>query len=250
MPPPTSIDQLPLDRWRELNANGVVVGSVAQDRQPASRSRSMSSRSPRAERRWRKEYSGSIANPRLYAHTIADEIHQAAARAERRRADEADVLLRSRRRAHEGAGRRSRNQRGLHRRLRRREPAARDGHQVAEHHAGVGARRSVDRLHDLSVAAYQDIFVSFIHQGRFDVPADGNPSKQNYLPAWSPDGSKIAFTSNRDGNPEIYVMNRDGSGLRRHDQQPDDRRHADVVADRQPDSPGCRTAPAARRSTS
>ncbi len=32
------------------------------------------------------------------------------------------------------------------------------------------------------------------------------------FPAWSPDGEKIAFTSGRDGNPEIYVMNADGSG--------------------------------------
>jgi hypothetical protein len=30
-------------------------------------------------------------------------------------------------------------------------------------------------------------------------------------PAWSPDGSRIAFHSNRDGNYEIYVMNADGS---------------------------------------
>ena len=36
----------------------------------------------------------------------------------------------------------------------------------------------------------------------------------DYWPAWSPDGKRIAFTSNRDGNYEIYVMNADGSDLR------------------------------------
>ncbi len=34
-------------------------------------------------------------------------------------------------------------------------------------------------------------------------------------PAWSPDGQKIAFASNRDGNTEIYVMNEDGSAQTR-----------------------------------
>lgn len=34
-------------------------------------------------------------------------------------------------------------------------------------------------------------------------------------PVWSPDGTKIAFSSNRDGNWEIYVMNADGTGQRR-----------------------------------
>ncbi|MCY4473859.1 MAG: hypothetical protein OXC83_00275, partial [Chloroflexi bacterium] len=32
-------------------------------------------------------------------------------------------------------------------------------------------------------------------------------------PAWSPDGRRIAFDSNRDGDWEIYVMNADGSGV-------------------------------------
>ena len=32
----------------------------------------------------------------------------------------------------------------------------------------------------------------------------------NELPTWSPDGTKIAFTTDRDGNSEIYVMNADG----------------------------------------
>ena len=33
--------------------------------------------------------------------------------------------------------------------------------------------------------------------------------------AWSPDGTKLAFTRSRDGNAEIYVINADGSGLKR-----------------------------------
>jgi len=34
-------------------------------------------------------------------------------------------------------------------------------------------------------------------------------------PAWSPNGKKIAFQSDRDGVPEIYVMSADGNGQRR-----------------------------------
>ncbi len=42
-------------------------------------------------------------------------------------------------------------------------------------------------------------------------------------PAFSPDGSRIAFVSQRDGNAEIYVMNADGTGSTRitNDPQPD-----------------------------
>jgi Tol biopolymer transport system component len=34
---------------------------------------------------------------------------------------------------------------------------------------------------------------------------------EDYGPTWSPDGAKIAFTTNRDDDYEVYVMNADGS---------------------------------------
>jgi TolB protein len=40
----------------------------------------------------------------------------------------------------------------------------------------------------------------------------GEVAAPDDAPAWSPDGRKIAFVSNRDGTHEVYVMNADGSG--------------------------------------
>ena len=62
---------------------------------------------------------------------------------------------------------------------------------------------------------YPDIYVSYIYQGKMDQPAHGTETVHNFLPAFSPDGSRIAFMTNRDGNMEIYTVNRDGSNLRR-----------------------------------
>ena len=40
-------------------------------------------------------------------------------------------------------------------------------------------------------------------------------------PSWSPDGKRIAFTSTRDGNYEIYLINADGTQLRRVTNHPE-----------------------------
>ena len=39
--------------------------------------------------------------------------------------------------------------------------------------------------------------------------------KNDDNPRWSPDGSKIAFTSTREGAPQIFIANADGSNARK-----------------------------------
>ncbi len=48
----------------------------------------------------------------------------------------------------------------------------------------------------------------------------GDPSSPSGLffqvePAWSPDGQRVAFVSNRDGTPHVFVMRADGTGTKR-----------------------------------
>jgi len=44
---------------------------------------------------------------------------------------------------------------------------------------------------------------------------NGNGKFVSHHPAWSPDGKKIAFASNRDGFSEIYIMDSDGKNVER-----------------------------------
>ena len=58
--------------------------------------------------------------------------------------------------------------------------------------------------------------IAFVSGGIHSMNADGSGDTQLAAdgtdPAWSPDGAKIAFVSQRDGSAEIYSMNADGSG--------------------------------------
>jgi TolB protein len=211
IPPATSISEPPFDRWRELGADGVVIGVVQKT--PAGVRVELRLYNVRARQQvFGREYTGSAANPRLYAHTMSDELHES-----------------------------QRSLRGVARSKltfssdRNKEPVAgtvekRDVKEVyVGDYDGANQRRiTINRSLNITPVwspdgraiaytsyrrGFPDVYLSLIYQGTLETPTRG--IGQNWLPAFSPDGTRVALTSNRDGNPEIYVMNRDGSDVRR-----------------------------------
>jgi TolB protein len=63
----------------------------------------------------------------------------------------------------------------------------------------------------------------------YTINVDGSGEKRltdspglDAFPAWSPDGERIVFATDRDGNWELYVMDAEGAGLRRLTNTPED----------------------------
>lgn len=60
----------------------------------------------------------------------------------------------------------------------------------------------------------QSPFNRFVTACRPSVNLTDSPS-EDALPIWSPDGTRITFESERDGDAKVYIMNADGSSLNR-----------------------------------
>jgi TolB protein len=213
IPAAVEIGSPPFERWRELGADGLVMGSVTK-KGDAVRVEMRLFSVTRRQQVYAREYTGSAANPRLYAHTIADEIHQSQRNLRGvARTKLAFVSDRDREKV-----------KGTVEKRDVKEVYTADYDGMNQRRITIGWQLNVSPVWspDARAIAYtswrngfMDIVVSRIYEGIMSNPAKGNPNAQNSLPMYSPDGKSMAFTSNRDGNPEIYIMNVDGSGVRR-----------------------------------
>jgi TolB protein len=220
IPVPASIDAVPFDRWRELGAEGLVIGVVRKTGTGVTVQVKLFNVAGQTAA-FSKEYSGTAANPRLFAHTISDEIHK-----------------------------QQRNLSGVAR-TKLTFSSDRDGERmkgtiynrgvkeiyIADYDGANPRRITVNRSLNINPvwssdgkaiaytsyrrANFPDIYIQRIYEGTPpEAPAKGSERIHNLLPAWSPDGTKMAFMSFRDGNAEIYVMDVNGSNLRRITRHP------------------------------
>jgi TolB protein len=218
IPAATSTEQVALDRWKEIGADGVVVGSIRKG--PSGyivEVRLLQVVGGRVA--IGKQYSGSLNSVkdggRIYAHTAADDIHQSQRQV--RGVARTKLLFSSDRdgtRMKGPVG--DRDISNIYRSDYDGANQTRITYTAGLDITPVWAPNGAEIAYASWRSGYSDIIVQSMVSGMpAQKPAKGSFDTQNYLPAWSPDGTKLAFMSSRDGNPEIYYMNRDGSGLRR-----------------------------------
>ena len=210
IPAARTAEQMPFAAWRELGADAVFFGTVQRTGNDVRvQVRLFNVRTRQSV--FAKEYGGSATNPRLFAHTISDEVYIQ----QRQLRGVARTKL---------AFVSDRNRQRLDGTVENREVKE---IYVADYDGANQRRLTVSRQlninpswapdsRSLAYTTYRpnpDIFVSRIYEGVLQNPTKGVGT--NYVPVFSPDGKQIAFMSARDGNPEIYVMNADGSSVRR-----------------------------------
>ena len=76
IPTARTAEEVPFAAWRELGADAVVFGTVQKTDPNTVRVQVRLYNVRSRQTVFAKEYTGSATNPRLYAHTMSDEIHQ------------------------------------------------------------------------------------------------------------------------------------------------------------------------------
>jgi TolB protein len=212
IPPATALDDVPFDRWRELNADGLVIGTVQKTETGVRvEVRLFNVRSRQSV--FAREYTGPIASRRAYAHYAADDIH----REQRALKGVARTKLTF------NSDRAGERVQGTIETRGAKEIYIADYDGENQRRVTIGFNLNINSAwspdaRSLAYTSYRrgqpHIFVSHIYQALPPLQlTKGNG--QHWLPRWSPDGTRIAFSATTDGNEEIYVMNRDGANLRR-----------------------------------
>jgi TolB protein len=206
-----SLAEIPFDRWRELNADGLVTGTVQKTGNLLRvEVRLFNVRGKQSV--FGKIYSGSPANPRSYAHMAADDIYQTQ-RALKGVAQTKLTFVSDR--DGEAMG-------GTVERRDVKEVYISDYDGERQQRVTVGRTLNVfprwsPNGRSIAYTSYRrgtpNIFVSNIYEATLEEITKG--TAENWLPAWSPDGSKFCFASPREGKgyTNLYIVNRDGSGL-------------------------------------
>ena len=231
IPAARSVTDVPFDRWRELGADGLLIGTVQKDGTGLKiQVRLFNVVSRQAV--FAREYTGSAGNPRAYAHTTADEIHQQQ-RALRGIARTKLTFSSDRDREKVTDTVENRDVKEIY---------------IADYDGANQRRITVNRALNItptwapdgrSIAytsyarGFPTLFISFIYEGRRDEPT--RAARRTGCRPGRPTGRRSRSRSNRDGNAELYVMNRDGGGMRRLTNHPGHRHDADLVADRRAD---------------
>jgi TolB protein len=211
IPAAGSIEAVPYDRWRELGADGVIIGTV-QRAQTGIRVELRLYNVRARQSIYGREYTGSAANPRVYAHTMSDELHDS--QRQLRGVARTKLTFSS-----------DRNKEAVIATVEKRDVKE---VYIADYDGANPRRITINRTLNvfpnwapdgraIAYTSYRsgvpDVLISNIYAGTMENPTKG--VAQNWLPVFSPDGKRIAFNSNRDGNPEIYLINRDGTNLMR-----------------------------------
>jgi len=211
IPKATSLTDIPFDRWRELNADGVVVGAVQKVANGVRVDvRIYNVRNHQTA--FSRSYTASSANPRAFAHMASDEIFKMQ-RSLNGVAQSKLTFASDRDGERMGGTVESRQVKEIY-------IADYDG----ENQRRVTVLKTLNTFprwspdgRSIAYTSYRrgggQIFISNIYQGTIEEVTKG--PTENWLAAWSPDGSKLCIASPRGtSHTNLYVVNRDGSAFR------------------------------------